>query len=67
MLAKEESKRNKLTDMMLDDRINKEAYDEKYEELSYNISKLNNEKKMLKDNNLNQKVLRIECVKSVII
>ena len=57
-LAKQEDKRNKLTDMMLDDKINEEAYNKKYEELSYNISKLKNEKRMLTDNNLNQKTIK---------
>lgn len=57
-LAKQEDKRNKLTDMMLDDKISEEAYNKKYEELSYNISKLKNEKRMLTDNNLNQKTIK---------
>ena len=44
--------------MMLDDKISEEAYNKKYEELSYNISKLKNEKRMLTDNNLNQKTIK---------
>ena len=54
LLIKEENRLNKLTDMMLDDKINKEVYDTKYKELSYKLSKLNDEKKMLTENNLNQ-------------
>ena len=38
-IASLEKKRNKLTDMMLDDKISKEAYNEKYEELNRKLKK----------------------------
>ena len=54
-LASFEKKRNKLTDMMLDDKISKEAYDEKYEELNRKLKKANDEKDILSQNVLSQK------------
>lgn len=40
-----ELKRKKLTDMLLDDKITKEAYDEKYNEFTYKISQVKEEKR----------------------
>ena len=54
-IASLEKKRNKLTDMMLDDKISKEAYDEKYEELNRKLKKANDEKNVLSQNVLSQK------------
>lgn len=54
-IASLEKKRNKLTDMMLDDKILKEAYDEKYEELNRKLKKANDEKSVLSQNVLSQK------------
>lgn len=42
-LSKQESKRKKLTDMLLDDKITKEAYDVKYQDLTRKIHQLNEE------------------------
>ena len=42
-LSKQESKRKKLTDMLLDDKITKEAYDAKYQDLTRKIHQLNEE------------------------
>lgn len=39
-----ENRRNKLTDMMLDDKISKEAYDEKYDEICKKLAKAESEK-----------------------
>ena len=54
-IASLEKKRNKLTDMMLDDKISKEAYDEKYAELEHKLKKANDEKNVLSQNVLSQK------------
>lgn len=54
-IASLEKKRNKLTDMMLDDKISKEAYDEEYEELNRKLKKANDEKDILSQNVLSQK------------
>lgn len=54
-IASLEKKRNKLTDMMLDDKISKEAYDEKYAELAHKLKKANDEKNVLSQNVLSQK------------
>ena len=54
-IASLEKKRNKLTDMMLDDKISKEAYDEKYAELEHKLKKANDEKDVLSKNVLSQK------------
>ena len=54
-IASLEKKRNKLTDMMLDDKISKEAYNEKYEELNRKLKKANDEKDVLSQNVLSQK------------
>lgn len=42
-----ESKRKKLTDMLLDDTISKEAYDEKYDDFTSKIDKAKREKQLL--------------------
>lgn len=39
-----ENRRNKLTDMMLDDKISKEAYDEKYDDICKKLAKAESEK-----------------------
>lgn len=54
-IASLEKKRNKLTDMMLDDKISKEAYNEKYEESNRKLKKANDEKDVLSQNVLSQK------------
>lgn len=54
-IASLEKKQNKLTDMMLDDKISKEAYDEKYAELEHKLKKANDEKNVLSQNVLSQK------------
>ena len=41
-----EKRRNKLTDMMLDDKITKEAYDEKYDEICKKLAKVESEKQL---------------------
>lgn len=41
-----ESKRKKLTDMLLDDKITKEAYDERYEEFTSKINRAKKEKEI---------------------
>lgn len=41
-----EKRRNKLTDMMLDDKITKEAYDEKYDEICKKLAKAESEKQL---------------------
>lgn len=53
-ISKFESKKNKLTDMLLDDKIGKEAYDEKYNESIRKINQLNIEKKVISENNTNK-------------
>ena len=50
-----EQRRKKLTDLYLDDGISKEAYDEKYEELSVKIQKSKESIAILKENVSNQK------------
>ena len=57
-IASLEKKRNKLTDMMLDDKISKEAYDEKYAELEHKLKKANDEKNVLSQNVLSQKSIK---------
>jgi len=42
-----ELKRKKLTDMLLDDKISKEAYDEKYDDFTAKINKSKEEKEIL--------------------
>lgn len=54
-LYKMEHRRKKLTDMLLDDTISKEAYDEKYEDFTAKIQKLKSDLKTLKDNVKEQK------------
>ena len=43
-IASLEKKRKKLTDMYLDDKLTKEAYDDKYSELSKKLDKCEEEK-----------------------
>lgn len=50
-----ESKRKKLTDMLLEDTITKPAYDEKYDEFTNKITKLVDEKEVLLENVKEQK------------
>lgn len=45
-----ESKRKKLTDMLLDDKITKEAYDEKYDDFTRKINHVKNEREIYKSN-----------------
>lgn len=49
-----ENRRKKLTDMMLDDKITKEAYDEKYEDLCKKLAKAESEKLMFSENTTTQ-------------
>jgi site-specific DNA recombinase len=44
-----ENRRNKLTDMMLDDKISKEAYDEKYDEICKKLAKAEFEKMLFSE------------------
>jgi len=41
-----ENRRKKLTDMLLDDRITKEAYDEKYDDLTFKITRAKEEREI---------------------
>ena len=50
-----EKKRKKLTDMYLDDKISKEAYEEKYSELNHKLDKCEEEKLLFSENALSQK------------
>ena len=50
-----EKKRKKLTDMYLDDKIPKEAYDDKYSEISNKLDKCEEEKHLFSDCVLSQK------------
>lgn len=50
-----EKKRKKLTDMYLDDKISKEAYEEKYSELNHKLDKREEEKLLFSENALSQK------------
>lgn len=52
-----EQRRKKLTDMYLDDGLTKEAYDEKYEELTVKIQKSKESIKILQGNVSNQKAV----------
>ncbi|SCP99641.1 hypothetical protein [Anaerobium acetethylicum] len=45
-----EAKRKKLTDMLLDDKILKEAYDERYDEYTQKINHIRQEQKILTSN-----------------
>lgn len=54
-IASLESKRKKLTDMLLEDTITKLAYDEKYDEFTNKITKLVDEKEVLLENVKEQK------------
>lgn len=50
-----EKKRKKLTDMYLDDKISKEAYEEKYSELNHKLDKCEEEKLLFSENAMSQK------------
>ena len=50
-----EKKRKKLTDMYLDDKITKEAYDDKYMELKCKLEKCEEERQLFAENALSQK------------
>lgn len=54
-IASLEKKRKKLTDMYLDDKLTKEAYDDKYSELSKKLDKCEEEKAIFADCALSQK------------
>ena len=60
-IASLEKKRNKLTDMMLDDKISKEAYDEKYEELNRKLKKANDEKDVLSQKNIQNRMRELRA------
>jgi len=49
-----ENKRNKLTDMLLDDKISKDAYDDKYNELEVKLNSALGEKELLEKDVLSQ-------------
>lgn len=53
-----EEQRKKLTDIFLDDKITKEAYDEKYNELSYKIDRAQKEKSVISENSSLQKSIK---------
>lgn len=57
-LYKLEEQRKKLTDIFIDDKITKEAYDEKYNELSFKIDRVKKEKSVIADNSLIQKSIK---------
>ena len=57
-LYKLEEQRKKLTDIFIDDKITKEAYDEKYNELSFKIDRAKKEKSVISDNSLIQKSIK---------
>lgn len=50
-----EKKRKKLTDMYLDDKISKEAYEDKYSELNHKLEKCEEERLLFSENALSQK------------
>ena len=52
-----ETRRKKLTDMILDDKITKEAYDEKYEDLCRKLAKAESEKQMFYDSVITQNAI----------
>ena len=52
-----ETRRKKLTDMILDDKITKEAYDEKYEDLCRNVAMAESEKQMFSDSVITQNAI----------
>lgn len=47
-----------MTDIFIDDKITKEAYDEKYNELSFKIDRVKKEKSVISDNSLIQKSIK---------
>lgn len=57
-LYKLEEQRKKLTDIFIDDKITKETYDEKYNELSFKIDRAKKEKSVIFDNSLIQKSIK---------
>lgn len=62
-LSSWESKRKKLTDMLLDDTITKEAYDEKYNDFTDKINQSKNEKELLMLNLDSQKNIKARMKK----
>ena len=54
-IASLEKKRKKLTDMYLDDKLTKEAYDDKYSELRKKLDKWEEERAIFADSALSQK------------
>lgn len=54
-IASLEKKRKKLTDMYLNDKFTKEAYDEKYNDLSRKLDKCEEERAIFSDCTLSQK------------
>lgn len=56
-IASLEKKRKKLTDMYLDDKLTKEAYDDKYSELSKKLDKCEEERAIFSDCALSQKTI----------
>ena len=63
-----EQRRKRLTDSYLDEGISKEAYDEKYEELTMKIQKTKESIRILQDNVSNQKDVskRMSCLKKAL-
>lgn len=63
-----EQRRKRLTDLYLDEGISKEAYDEKYEELTMKIQKTKESIRILQDNVSNQKDVskRMSCLKKAL-
>ena len=57
-----ETRRKKLTDMILDDKITKEAYDEKYEDLCRKLAKAESEKQMFSDSVITQNAIIKRCL-----
>ena len=55
-LATVEAKRKKLTDMLLDDKISKEAYDERFDEFTRKISQTKQEQQILIENEAAKKI-----------
>ena len=53
-IASLENKRNKLTAMLLDDKISKDAYDDKYNELEVKLNRTLGEKALLERDVLSQ-------------
>lgn len=54
-IASLENKRNKLTGMLLDDKISKDAYDDKYSELEVKLNRALGEKALFEQDVLDKK------------